>query len=163
MRACGVVIRVVVADDSPEVRLLVRVVLEDDADFRVEAEAADGQEAVELAAALHPDLMLLDLSMPKMDGHQALPLILEASPETRVVVLSAFPADRETKEAPYELSPEYASLFDRVLDFAREQVTDATSGAITSSHPFGTPGMLKLTRIAVAATDRSCTGPRATP
>ena len=94
MRACGVVIRVVVADDSPEVRLLVRVVLEDDADFRVEAEAADGQEAVELAAALHPDLMLLDLSMPKMDGHQALPLILEASPETRVVVLSAFPADR---------------------------------------------------------------------
>ena len=82
------------ADDSPEVRLLVRVVLEDDADFRVEAEATDGQEAVDLAASLHPDLMLLDLSMPKMDGHQALPLILQASPETRVVVLSAFPADR---------------------------------------------------------------------
>ena len=94
MRAFGVVIRVVVADDSPEVRLLVRVVLEDDADFRVEGEATDGQEAVDLAATLHPDLLLLDLSMPRMDGHQALPLILEASPETRVVVLSAFPADR---------------------------------------------------------------------
>jgi DNA-binding NarL/FixJ family response regulator len=75
-------------------RLLVRVVLEDDADFSVEAEATDGEEAVDLAARLQPDLMLLDLSMPKMDGHQALPLILEASPETRVVVLSAFPADR---------------------------------------------------------------------
>jgi DNA-binding NarL/FixJ family response regulator len=83
-----------VADDSPEIRLLVRVVLEDDADFHVEAEATDGQEAVDLAAALRPDLLLLDLSMPKMDGHQALPLILQASPETRVVVLSAFPADR---------------------------------------------------------------------
>jgi len=83
-----------VADDSPEVRLMVRVVLEDDDEFRVEAEATDGQEAIDLAAALHPDLLLLDLSMPRMDGHQALPLILEASPETRVVVLSAFPADR---------------------------------------------------------------------
>jgi len=41
---------------------------------------------------------------------------------------TAFPADRETREAPYELSSEYASLFDRVLDFAREQVTDTTTG-----------------------------------
>src|SRR4051794_34272245 len=87
-------IRVVVADDSAEVRLLVRVVLEDDEDFRIEAEAADGQEAIDLAASLHPDLLLLDLSMPRMDGHEALPKILEASPETRVVVLSSLPADR---------------------------------------------------------------------
>src|SRR3954452_6244709 len=72
------VIRVVVADDSPEVRLLVRVVLEDDDEFVVEAEAGDGLEAVALAARLHPDLLLLDLSMPKMDGHEALPKILEA-------------------------------------------------------------------------------------
>jgi len=42
---------------------------------------------------------------------------------------TAFPSDRETKEAPYELSAEYAALFDRVLDYAREQVTDSTSGA----------------------------------
>src|SRR5436305_3883013 len=88
------VIRVVVADDSPEVRLLVRVVLEDDDEFVVEAEAADGQEAIALAARLHPDLLLLDLSMPKMNGHEALPKILEASPETQVVVLSAFPPER---------------------------------------------------------------------
>src|SRR3954451_11398146 len=96
--ASGCVIRVVVADDSPEVRLLVRVVLEDDDDFVVEAEAADGQEAVALAARLHPDLILLDLSMPKMDGHEALPKILEASPETQVVVLSAFPPERVARQ-----------------------------------------------------------------
>ncbi|MEZ5253302.1 MAG: helicase-related protein [Microthrixaceae bacterium] len=41
---------------------------------------------------------------------------------------TAFPSDRETKEAPYELSAEYAALFDRVLDYAREQITDATTG-----------------------------------
>jgi DNA-binding NarL/FixJ family response regulator len=94
MSASGCVIRVVVADDSPEVRLLVRVVLEDDDEFVVEAEAEDGREAIDLAARLHPDLMLLDLSMPIMNGHEALPKILEASPETQVVVLSAFPPER---------------------------------------------------------------------
>ena len=83
-----------VADDSPEVRLLIRVVLEDEEGFTIEAEAADGQEAVELAGSLHPDVVLLDLSMPRMDGHEALPKILAASPETRVVVLSAFPPER---------------------------------------------------------------------
>jgi DNA-binding NarL/FixJ family response regulator len=94
VRASLDVIRVVIADDSADVRLLVRVVLEGDDDISIEAEAADGQEAVALAARFHPDVLILDLSMPKMNGHEALPLILEASPETRVVVLSAFPADR---------------------------------------------------------------------
>ena len=114
MRACGFVIRVVVADDSPEVRLLLRVVLEDDDEFRIEGEATDGEEAVDLAAALHPDLLLLDLSMPKMDGHQALPLILQASPETRVVVLSAFPADRVARRL---LDAGARAFLDKTADF----------------------------------------------
>src|SRR5436309_14595571 len=112
LSASGCVIRVVVADDSPEVRLLVRVVLEDDADFVVEAEAGDGLEAVALAARLHPDLLLLDLSMPKMDGHESLPKILEASPETQVVVLSAVPPDRVAR---------------RLIDLGAQAFLDKTS------------------------------------
>ena len=100
------------ADDSPEVRLLVRVVLEDEDGFTVEAEAANGQEAVALAASLHPDVLLLDLSMPKMDGHEALPKILAASPDTRVVVLSSLPPER---------------VADRLIDLGALAFLDKTS------------------------------------
>jgi DNA-binding NarL/FixJ family response regulator len=53
-------------------------------------EARDGVEAVEQAELLQPDVMLLDLSMPRRDGLEALPLVRAASPDTRVVVLSGF-------------------------------------------------------------------------
>jgi signal transduction histidine kinase/CheY-like chemotaxis protein len=81
---------VLLADDVAALRNLVRLAIESSGRFRVVGEASDGGGAITEAVALHPDLVLLDLSMPKMDGLEALPRILEAVPTTRVVVLSGF-------------------------------------------------------------------------
>ena len=81
-------IRVVVCDDAPAMRALLRHTLEGDGDVEVVGEAADGDAVVALVAALRPDVVLLDLSMPKVDGLQALPRIRAAAPWAAVVVLS---------------------------------------------------------------------------
>lgn len=90
---------VVVADDVPELRRLLRQVLQWSERFTIVGEAADGRQAVDLAGEHKPDLMLLDISMPIMDGMEALPLIKEASPRTKVVVLSGFEAERLAESA----------------------------------------------------------------
>jgi diguanylate cyclase (GGDEF)-like protein len=81
-------IRVVVCDDAPAMRALVRHTLEVDGDVQVVGEAGDGEAVVALVAETRPDVVLLDLSMPKVDGLEALPRILEAAPWAGVVVLS---------------------------------------------------------------------------
>ena len=82
--------RVLICDDVPDIRTLVRASLEADPDFEVVGEAATGREAVQRAADLQPDLVILDLVMPEMDGLEALPRIKAVAPGTRVFVLSAF-------------------------------------------------------------------------
>ncbi len=81
---------VVVVDDAPEVRALVRTALQLSGRVSVIGEAGDGAAAVELARSLRPDAVLLDVSMPTMDGLQALPEILRVSPDTRVVMYTGF-------------------------------------------------------------------------
>ncbi|WP_395692928.1 PAS domain S-box protein [Nocardioides sp.] len=81
---------IVIVDDAVEVRTLVRTRLRLSGRLAVVGEAADGAEAVEVVRALRPDLVLLDVSMPVMDGLEALPYLLVASPGTRVVVYSGF-------------------------------------------------------------------------
>lgn len=83
-------IRVALVDDADEMRLLVGMSLSLTGEFVVVGEAANGREAITVAADTRPELMLLDLSMPEMDGLEALPKVLEASPETCVVVFSGF-------------------------------------------------------------------------
>jgi PAS domain S-box-containing protein len=83
-------VRVVIVDDSAEVRTLVRTTLRLSGAAVVEGEGADGADAIDLARRLQPDAMLLDVSMPGMDGMAALPQVLEASPGTRVVMFSGF-------------------------------------------------------------------------
>ena len=73
--------------------MLLRMALQRDALFDVVGEAGDGSVAVGMAAELLPDLVLLDLAMPVMDGLQALPEIKRRAPEAKVVVLSAFEAE----------------------------------------------------------------------
>lgn len=81
--------RVLLVDDNEDIRVLMRLAIERDGRFEVCGEARDGAEAVECSEALRPDAVLLDLLMPVMDGFTALPLILERSPGTDVVVFSA--------------------------------------------------------------------------
>ncbi|HEY7018750.1 MAG TPA: response regulator transcription factor [Gaiellaceae bacterium] len=80
--------RILIVDDHPITRAALGSLLEGHG-FTVAGEAADGEEAIELARRLLPDLVLLDLSMPGLDGLQALPRLREAAPEAEVVVLTA--------------------------------------------------------------------------
>ena len=92
------VLRVLIADDAPDIRLLLRMYLTDTR-IEVVGEAENGSQAVDLAGSHKPDAVILDLAMPVMDGLQAIPLIKEASPDTKIVVLSGFDADRMAERA----------------------------------------------------------------
>lgn len=89
-------IRVLVADDLPEIRTLVRTNLEFDGRFDVVGEAANGLEAVDLVHDLNPDVVVLDLAMPEMDGLAAISKIRQTSPGTKILVLSAFADDHNS-------------------------------------------------------------------
>jgi len=87
-------IRVVIADDQQLVRSGFRMMLEAEGDIEVIGEAADGEEAVDLARKLAPEVALLDLRMPKMDGIEATELIARSpGTATRVLVVTTFDAD----------------------------------------------------------------------
>jgi len=85
-------VRVLVVDDEPDIRTFVRMALATDPDFLVCGEAANGSEAVSLVSDLHPDVVLLDIRMPVMDGVEAARKIKSICPGTRIVVLSAHPS-----------------------------------------------------------------------
>jgi len=87
------VIRVLVADDHPIVRGGIVSLLGAADDIEVVGEATDGLEAVRLAASLEPDLVLMDLRMPGIDGDEATSRILAAQPTVRVVVLTTYESD----------------------------------------------------------------------
>ena len=92
-------IGVFLVDDVVELRTLVRLSLEEDPDIEVVGEASNGREGVQGVGETQPDVVLLDLSMPDMDGLEALPLMREKSPDTRLVVLSGHEAGRVSLEA----------------------------------------------------------------
>ena len=79
--------RLFLCDDNPQYRTLARLVLER-AGHEVVGEAGDGSEAIERAPAAAPDVLLLDLNMPRMNGYEALPPLRDVLPETRIVVLT---------------------------------------------------------------------------
>jgi DNA-binding NarL/FixJ family response regulator len=81
---------VLLVDDVPDLRMIVRMVLQRTGHFEVVAEAGDGLEAIALAEEFQPDVILLDLSMPRMGGVEALPRIREVAPHTKVVILSGW-------------------------------------------------------------------------
>jgi len=86
-------ITIFLADDHPVVRDGLRAILDTQPDFAVIGEAGDGAEAVKQAEALRPDVLLLDLEMPEMDGVEALRRLRQAAPDTRVLVFTAYDSD----------------------------------------------------------------------
>jgi two-component system, NarL family, response regulator LiaR len=86
-------IRILLADDHPIVREGLRAVLETQADFEVIAEAASGDEALRLALTLLPDVLLLDLAMPVLDGVETIRRLRQQQPAARVIVFTAFDND----------------------------------------------------------------------
>jgi DNA-binding NarL/FixJ family response regulator len=83
-------ITLLLVDDNADLRFLVRTAVESRGGFEVVGEADDGRLGVDQARELQPDLIVLDLDMPSMGGLEALPLIREAAPASKVVVLSSF-------------------------------------------------------------------------
>ena len=92
-------IRVLLVDDVEDLRVMFRLSFERDARFEVVGEAGDGQEALERARVLQPDVILLDIAMPRLDGLQAIPLLHEAAPEAKILMLSGFEAARVAQKA----------------------------------------------------------------
>jgi DNA-binding NarL/FixJ family response regulator len=86
-------IRVLVVDDHPVVREGLVTLLQDEEDFEVVASAGSAEEALALAGQLRPDVVLLDLELPGMDGVRAIPRFAQASPETNVLVFTAYDTD----------------------------------------------------------------------
>ncbi len=86
-------IRILVADDHLIIRQGLRLILETESDFELVGEAADGAEAVRLCAELKPDVVLMDLRMPGMDGLTAIERLRVEQPQVQVVILTTFNED----------------------------------------------------------------------
>jgi DNA-binding NarL/FixJ family response regulator len=86
--------RVIIADDVASLRALWRTFLTENGDVEVVGEAADGAEALDVARRLKPEVLLLDLSMPRVDGLEVIRALRDELPEIRIVVASGFAAAR---------------------------------------------------------------------
>ena len=90
---------VLLIDDTPEIRMLVRRALERSGGLQVVAEAGDGASGLDAARTHQPDVVLLDIAMPVMDGLEALPLIRETLPGATLIMLSGFGATQMVDKA----------------------------------------------------------------
>ena len=92
-------IRCLLADDQPLVRAGLGTILQEEADLQVVGEASDGEEAVQMAATLTPDVILMDVRMPKMDGIEATKTISLRTPGSRIIILTTFDLDQYVYQA----------------------------------------------------------------
>jgi CheY-like chemotaxis protein len=117
--------RIVLVDDTLEVRYLLRLLLANVRLCQVVGEAENGQQAVELVEKLRPQLVVLDVNMPVMDGIEALKRIRKLSPETKVIVYSSNPEAK--REALAEGAFRYldkGSDPQRLVDVVRQAILD---------------------------------------
>ena len=95
MRPC----RIILADDHTLVRQGIKKILEENPDLEVIGEAADGQEAVNLLKKLQPDLVILDIQMPRMNGLEAAKMIRERCPAIKILILTMHKEDEYFRQA----------------------------------------------------------------
>ncbi len=121
---------VLIADDEPIVRKGLRKILDDCKEFRVVSAVANGKEAVESAAALHPSVIILDVRMPRMDGLDALGQIRQIVPASLVIMLSAYSEFSYAQRAlqlgahDYILKPAAPASLLRVLEKAKARLLE---------------------------------------
>jgi DNA-binding NarL/FixJ family response regulator len=125
-------IRVLLCDDVAELRTILREMIADEPGMEVVGEADNGRDCVSLAAELRPDAVLLDLSMPRMDGLEAIPEVVASSPRTAIVVFSGFGAERMRQQA-------LTLGADRYVDKGSplEEVAEAVRDAVRGRRPDG--------------------------
>ena len=92
-------IRIIVADDHPVVREGISALVKSQKDMRVVSEAANGRQAVQQFLRHRPDVLLLDLRMPEMNGIEAIHAILEKAPKAKIIVLSTYDGDEDIYRA----------------------------------------------------------------
>lgn len=90
--------RILIADDNDAVRQMIRSLVESREDFQVCGEAADGMEAIDKAKQLKPDLVILDITMPRVDGFEAARVIRKFFPDIRILIFSVHKANQLMKE-----------------------------------------------------------------
>jgi DNA-binding NarL/FixJ family response regulator len=105
---------VLIADDSSFIRKALCNVLEREEDFDVCGEAENGREAVEKAQQLHPDLILIDLSMPVMNGLDATRVLKQLMPEVPVIMFSSYRGSSTEKEARTAGASALVSKFEHI-------------------------------------------------
>lgn len=121
--------RIVVADDHPVMRRGLMELISSEPGVCVIGEASDGVEAVDLARHLHPDLVLMDVNMPEMDGIKATEIIKSEFPEVQVVAVSMYEDPQIMEEMLQAGASAYivkGESFDKLLEVLRSDATDTT-------------------------------------
>lgn len=126
-------IRILIADDHAVVREGLATILEAQDDIQLVGVAVDGQDAVSQAARTCPDVVLLDLVMPRLDGLAVIPLILQQSPQTRILVLTSFADDERVFPAIKAGALGYF-LKDTLPEELLQAIRDVAAGMV-SLHP----------------------------
>jgi DNA-binding NarL/FixJ family response regulator len=132
-------IRVLIADDQPLVRSGYRMILDERSDLELVAEADDGEQAIALAHELQPDVILMDIRMPTLDGVEATRRLVEAGCQARILILTTFDLD----EYVYAAVDSGASGF-LLKDVQPEQLVDAIRVVAAGNSLFGPAATQRL-------------------
>ncbi len=135
--APSALIRILIVDDTPTIRLLFQRMFATSGVFDVVGEAGSGHEGLELARQHQPDVILLDLAMPVVDGLHAIPLMVDSCPDSLIVVLSGFSADSSAAQALalgahafIEKRYRPDELLRQIVDIYRSKMANRMTGAV---------------------------------